>query len=424
MHYSHKQFTPKRRLLPGERKALLLLWFSSFVPIVIPALFIPYLLLLTFIIIFDIRSFRDHESSLKQISFEIHWPDFIELNRPHEINIHWNHFDSYFHLKIFSPAEFSPRIHSLDHTRSSFKLRGKKKGTYSNIELYIGYPSKLGLFTNYRKLTHERNIFVSPPILYLSMKEQYYQGKMNRRLHLEGESDFRGIREYQLGDPIKNINWKKTAGSSNQIYVNQYQKEQNRKVLIVLNTGIFSRFDYRKYQYIDHQVALAFQLAHTFIKNQDETGLLTFSDEIDLYIPPDLSKKHLPVMFHYLQRVEESYKHMNLIHLHLFLKNHLQRNSILILLSPFLSFQQIYSQRKIIYLLNKNYQVIWVNPMRLFRYYYERSKELSYLWARVHLLKEKQEEFRFFRHNRLTYIHERHEDLYQKIVTSYFSLKW
>ncbi len=425
MHYSAKQITSKKYFFPGDRKILSLLWLSSLIPILIPKIFIPYIILLIYVLIYDLRhSNICLEKEFNKISFDINWPNFMELNRFQEITIDWNQFNSEFFLKIFLPAEFSPRIYTLYKSDTFFKFKGKSKGTYHDIEFYIGYQTRLGIFTRYRKLIHKHKIFIAPPILHLVNQEKKKVGRINQRYHISGESDFYGIRLYQFGDSLKNINWQKTAGSFNEIYVNEYQKEQNRKTLIILNTGISSRFDYKKYQYTDYQTALAFQLASTFIKNQDETGLLTFSDKIDLYIPPDLSKRNLSSIFKRLQRVEESYEHMNLMELYNFVKNKLQKKSILILLSPFLNFEQIYAQREVIYLLSKNYQIIWVNPIRLFKYYYENSHDLAYLWARIHLLKEKKSEDLFFKHNHLLYINDHPENLYQKIITNYFELKW
>ena len=198
-----------------------------------------------------------------------------------------------------------------------------------------------------------------------------------------------------------------------------------------MNTGIVSRFEYLGNSYLDYQIALAFQLARTLIRNNDETGLLTFSNQVDLYIPPMLSHKQLPFIFKSLQKVEESYENMNLIDLFIFLKERIQQKSILIFLSPFLSFQQIYIQKKPIHLLRKNYQVIWVNPLRFFKNYYDNRTQkggdthhLSYLWAKIHMLNEKEEEHSFFQKNQLIYINERPEHLYKHVLRHYSSLKF
>ena len=425
MEYSAKQIQPKRHFFPGNQRILTLIWILSLIPFLIPQVFIPCLIFFLLSLAYDFyNTKKEFNEKLKNISFEIHWPEFMELSRPQEITVSWNFFSSDLILKIFFPAEFSPRIHTLNQTQTSFKVRGKKKGTYHDIELYVGYQSKLGLFIRYYRLIHERKLFVTAPILYLSNQKKYHYGRIHQQYQLGGESDFYGIRAYQFGDSIKNINWRKTAGSFDEIYVNEYEKEKSRQVLIALNTGMASRFDYKKYQYIDYQTGLAFQLAHAFTKNQDATGLLTFSEAVDLYIPPKLSNRHMPALFRHLQYVEESYKHMDIVELYLFLKSRLQRKSILILLSPFLHFEQVYSERKAIYLLAQEYQIIWVNPARLFRYYEKTSRDLRYSWAKVHLLKEKQNEEEFFRDGRLLYVNDHPEKLYHKTLSHYFSLKW
>ncbi len=425
MDYSVKKIQSRRYLFPGSRRNLTSIWVLSLVPFLLPQVFIPCCVLFLLLFTYDFYDTKkEFNEKIKNISFAINWPEFMELGRTQEFTVSWSCFSSDLFIKIFLPTEFSPRIHTLNRFQSSFKARGKRKGTYHDVELYVGHRSKLGLFVRYYKLIHERKLFVTAPILYFSSQQKYYHGKIYPQYRLGGESDFYGIRAYQFGDPIKKINWRKTAGSSSEVYVNEYEKEKSRKILIALNTGMASRFDYRKYQYTDYQTGLAFQLAHVFTKNQDETGLLTFSEEIDLYIPPNLSNRHMPTLFRHLQHIEDNYKHMDIIELYLFLRNRLQRKSILILLSPFISFEQVYSQRKAIFLLSQEYQVIWVNPARLFKYYYEGSRDLRYAWAKAHLLREKQNEDDFFRNGRLLYVNDQPEKLYQKTLNHYFSLKW
>ena len=424
MNYSYSQISSQRKIFPGSPRAVLLFWVLLLIPILIPQIFIPFAVVLAGILIYDLYENPHYGGSLKNISYDINWPDFLELNRPQKIDITWENLPLNAHLRILFPKEYSPRVVRLNQHNDFFKVRGKKKGTYNDIDIYIGVKSSLGFFTYYHRVLHKRTLFVAPPILYLSLK--YFQNKENimNRNYLGIGSEFHALRQYQRGDPLKRINWKKTAANPNEVYVNEYQKEQNQKVLIVMNTGIASRFEYLDYPYLDYQTALAFQLARTFTENCDETGLLTFSNQIDIYIPPDLSHRQLPFIFRSLQQVGESYEHMNLIDLYIFLKGKLQRKSILILLSPFLSFQQVYIQRQTIHLLSQNYQVIWVNPLRIFDSYYNQIKELSYLWAKVHILHEKEEEKIFFQSNQLPYVHERPEQLYQHVLKHYSSLKW
>ena len=296
--------------------------------------------------------YRQKRDKIRNLDFkdidlevEIHWPQFLEQGRPKIIMVVWNKKTEGVDLQILMPKEFSPRVLILDPASEYFKVTGKKKGSYTDIDIYLSRFSKFRLFRICYKLYHDRKINVVSPILYLS-KINLLSREESRFRYSGGESEFHSIRLYQIEDPFRHINWRKSASGTRELYVNTFKKEHDRKTLIILNNGMLSNFEYKGISYFDHQAALAFQLAFTFLKNQDPTGLLTFSDMVDLFIPPKLNRTQISFLFSHLQKMEPGYGHIDLSHIYSFLKKKLPSQSILIFLSPFLSFQQILLQKK------------------------------------------------------------------------------
>ena len=408
---------------------MLLLWIFLFFPILTFEWLVLCLIIIGVMILFELgyfqgiynRLLKKEESNLN-FEFEIHWPQFLEQGRPKRITIVWKKKIEETSLQILMPKEFSPRVVILNTASEHFRITGKKKKAYTDVEIYLTRFSRLRLFQICYKLYHDRKINVVSPILYLSKNNLPLREKSSFH-YLGGESEFHSIRPYQMEDSFRHINWRKSASSSKELYVNIFEKEHNRKILIILNNGMLSNFEYKGVSYFDHQTALAFQLAFTFLKNQDHTGLLTFSDTIDLFIPPKLDRTQISVLFSHLQKMEPGYGHIDLGHIYSFLKTKLSSQSILIFLSPFLSFQQIFLQKKIIHLLGKLYQMIWVNPLR-----YSNQPgdllDLSYLWSRAHTLNEQQDQFLFFKKNNLLYVQDRPDRLYRAVIQNYSRLKW
>ena len=224
MDYSYSQIVSSKKIFLNSRNIPLILWFLILIPVLIPQIFLPFTIVLIGILVYDLYQKPYRNDIINNVDYNINWPDFLELNRPQKINVNWKHFDPSFDIKIFFPKEFSPRVIHLNQKDTFFKVRSKKKGYYSNIDIYIGFKSNFGIFRYYHKVLHERKLYVAPPILYLSLK--YFQIKEDiiRKYTLGTGSEFHSIRQYQYGDPLKIINWKKTAINPNEVYVNQYQK--------------------------------------------------------------------------------------------------------------------------------------------------------------------------------------------------------
>ncbi len=432
MLYSKQQIVSKRKFFLSFGSTLFIIWFSLLLPIMVPSLFLVWLPCVALLILFDFLDDPIERRLPHEVFFTIHWPKFLELHKSHEIEIHWNITDPEIYLKVFFPLDFSPRVFSIRKDQKYFRVRGKKKGTFKEVEIYLCLHSRSGLFKFHYPIYHQREITVISPILYLSKKIQLpgmQKENMISKL-MGGESEFHSLRLYQTGDYFKHINWRKSMSSNKDIFINVYEKEQNREVMIILNTGMASRFEYRGFSYLDYQIALCFQLSLTFLRNNDSTGLLTFSNKVDQFLPPYMSKTQSALIFQYLSESKESYTSMDLTDMFSFLKNKLAQKAILIILSPFLSYQQLYVQKKILTYMSARFDIIWLNPLRSFMLLKDKKKKKNFhqeavdMWYKAHILKDSLQQEKFFRSTRMRLVHEPPEKLYEKTLTHYYSLKW
>ena len=98
-------------------------------------------------------------------------------------------------------------------------------------------------------------------------------------------TDFREIREYMPGDPVKFINWKATA-KKNEILVNKFEVEGKRVVWFVVNTSLHP---FAERDYLENALETAASLAHYFTKRGHKTALTLTGTAKTIY--PDLGKK-------------------------------------------------------------------------------------------------------------------------------------
>lgn len=147
--------------------------------------------------------------------------------------------------------------------------------------------------------------------------------------------EFNQIRDYQLGDDVRYIDWHASA-RNNKLLVKEYIEERNRTIIIALDISastLFSSQEVSK-QHILQQVAAVLTIVASYGK--DRIGLLLFADDVEVFIPPNASSGHihhlLETIFNHVPRgkgtnLEVASKRL------LSLKT---KNSLLILVSDFL----------------------------------------------------------------------------------------
>ncbi len=86
------------------------------------------------------------------------------------------------------------------------------------------------------------------------------------------------LRDYQVGDPIKSIDWKATA-KRGQPTVRVYAREQNLDVMLVVDAGRSSRLQAGKLTRLNHYINIAARLAQLACSQGDRIGLLGFSSQ-------------------------------------------------------------------------------------------------------------------------------------------------
>ncbi|MCZ0931557.1 MAG: DUF58 domain-containing protein, partial [Oligoflexia bacterium] len=102
---------------------------------------------------------------------------------------------------------------------------------------------------------------------------------------------FSDVREYVFGDDIRSISWSLTAKMSKP-YIKTF--EEDKQAQIILAVDISSSMDFGVGTLSKKSVSdlLAGLIAFCSLKNKDTLGLLLFSSDIELYIPPKKGNTH------------------------------------------------------------------------------------------------------------------------------------
>lgn len=103
---------------------------------------------------------------------------------------------------------------------------------------------------------------------------------------------FSEVRQYQFGDDVRAIDWNVTA-RYNEPYIKVFEEERELTMIIMVDISGSEDFgsndDFKK----DIVTEIAATLAFSATQNNDKIGLILFSDEIELFVPPKKGKTHV-----------------------------------------------------------------------------------------------------------------------------------
>jgi uncharacterized protein (DUF58 family) len=103
--------------------------------------------------------------------------------------------------------------------------------------------------------------------------------------------EFMEVREYTPGDDIRTIDWNVTARTGNP-YVKTFIEERELTVLLMVDLSGSMRFGSAGRLKSEVAAEVAALLTFSAIKNNDRIGLLVFTDEVELIIPPRKGTDH------------------------------------------------------------------------------------------------------------------------------------
>lgn len=104
--------------------------------------------------------------------------------------------------------------------------------------------------------------------------------------------EFEEVREYQVGDDIRSIDWNVTARTGKP-HIKKFIEERELTVMIMVDVSASAQFG--SINELKSQLAaeISALLALSAIRNNDKVGLIIFTDNIELFIPPRKGKGHV-----------------------------------------------------------------------------------------------------------------------------------
>ena len=101
---------------------------------------------------------------------------------------------------------------------------------------------------------------------------------------------FAEVREYQPGDDVRTIDWNVTARMGDP-FVKVFDEERELTVILMVDASASGDFGTVAQMKCEIGAEICALLAFSAIQNNDRVGLIIFTDEVELFIPPKKGKK-------------------------------------------------------------------------------------------------------------------------------------
>ena len=122
--------------------------------------------------------------------------------------------------------------------------------------------------------------------------------------------EFEEVREYLPGDDIRAIDWNVTAKLGHP-YIKQFTEEREQSVFIMADMSGSGDFGADRSKNIT-AAELAAVLSFSAVRNQDQVGLMLFTDKEELHLPPRRGQRHVLRMIRELIAFNRSSKKTNI----------------------------------------------------------------------------------------------------------------
>ena len=141
------------------------------------------------------------------------------------------------------------------------------------------------------------------------LSNQIFSGEYHSAFKGRGMA-FSEVRDYQMGDEIRTIDWNVTA-RFNHPYVKVFEEEREMTVMLLVDMSGSKDFGTKKQLKQELVTELCAVLAFSAIQNNDKVGVIFFSDQVEKFIPPKKGKSHILMIIRELIDFQPEHKGTN-----------------------------------------------------------------------------------------------------------------
>lgn len=234
-----------------------------------------------------------------------------------------------------------------------YELRPVERGEYHFGDIVIYISSLLSLVRRKYTCSAETVVPVYPSFMQMRKYELMAQFAQthetgSKRMRKIGHSmEFEQIKEYSIGDDIRNINWKATARKSGMM-VNNYTEQRSQQVFCIIDKGRLMKMPFEDLSLLDYAINASLMLCNVSLFRQDRFGLMTFSNTKGSFLPADRNRGQLENVLKALYNQRTDFLESDFELLYTGIRKNIKQRSLLLLFTNFESLTGL--QRQLPYL--------------------------------------------------------------------------
>lgn len=147
---------------------------------------------------------------------------------------------------------------------------------------------------------------------------------------------FSEVRQYQFGDDVRNIDWNVTA-RTNEPHIKVFEEERELTMLLMVDVSGSELFGTEQQFKNEIITEISATLAFSATQNNDKIGLILFSDEVELFIPPKKGRSHVLRIIRELIEFKPKSKGTNIVEALKFMRSVMKKKAIVFVLSDFIA---------------------------------------------------------------------------------------
>lgn len=167
------------------------------------------------------------------------------------------------------------------------------------------------------------------------LSDHIFSGEYNTTFKGKGMT-FSEVRQYQFGDDVRAIDWNVTA-RYNEPYIKVFEEERELTMMLLVDVSGSNDFGTKSQFKRDTAIEIAATLAFSATQNNDKIGLILFSDQIELYVPPKKGKSHVLRIIRELIEFQPKNQSTNISEALKFLSNVQKKKAIVFVISDFVA---------------------------------------------------------------------------------------
>lgn len=260
--------------------------------------------------------------------------------------------------------EFKKHLAKKEATQFLYTVKPTERGSYDFGKTNI-FISVFGLIE--KRIQTNENISIPSYPSYLQLKQfQLYstaklqnQFGMKRIRKIGTNTEFENIRNYNIGDEYRLINWKATA-KANKLMINQFQEEKSQPVYSVIDLGRTMRMPFDGLKLLDYSINSSLVLANISLQKNEKAGLITFNNSIKDFVVADRKNYQMPMILEKLYNVDTNFLETDFGQLYVFMKRKLTQRSLLFIYTNFETLDALERQMPYLKLIKKSHVVVLI----------------------------------------------------------------